>query len=119
MDSILGSENGFFAHVIDSDLVTVQIKNISKKSYVISKNFKMNHFRDFEKKKCFLTTSKNRHLIIAFANTINLRKIWNQADSFEKKNENLKTIFSNEIIVYENSETIQKFSVVTNRTSEI
>ena len=73
IDRMLNSEKGFFAHVIETDLIAVQMKNTSAKSYIIFKNLKVNHFRDFEKEGCFLTTSQNRHLTIAFVNEINLR----------------------------------------------
>ena len=52
-DPMLKSKNDFFAHVTDHNLIAMQIRNISKKSYVISKNLKIEHFRNFEKKKAF------------------------------------------------------------------
>ena len=73
LDSTLKSKKRFFAHVTGSDLIAVQVKNTSAKPYVIPKNFKLDHLRDFEEKECFLTTPKNRHLAIIIANKISIR----------------------------------------------
>ena len=38
---MLKTKNEFFVHVTDSDLMTVQIKNVFRKSFIVFKNFKM------------------------------------------------------------------------------
>ena len=90
-DKMLRSEKGFFAHVIKSDLMIVQIRNTFSRPYMISKNFRVNHLRDFDEEECFLTTSKNRHLAITSTNRINVRK--KLKNSNEPKKKSMKQCF--------------------------
>ena len=60
----LRSEDEYFAYVIDSEICVVQMRNTISRSFVISKNDKVDELKDFEKKKAYLTMSENRHLTI-------------------------------------------------------
>ena len=55
----LKSKDSFFNYIIDANIVVVQIRNILNRSYVLSKNAKIDMLRDFEKKECYLAASKN------------------------------------------------------------
>jgi hypothetical protein len=63
-DSLLRLEKEFFAHIMSPDIKAVQVRNISEKSYIISKNFKIERIKDFSEEDCHLTTSEDRHLTI-------------------------------------------------------
>lgn len=43
----------FFTHVTDSNLITMQVWNTLTKSYTVSKNFKIGHLRNYDKKNAF------------------------------------------------------------------
>ena len=60
----LRSEDEYFAHIIDSEICAVQIRNTISRSFVISKNDKLNELKDFEKNEAYLAMSENRHLTI-------------------------------------------------------
>ena len=106
----LNSENEFFAHVTEFDIIAVQIRNISEKFYTISKNLKIGHIRDYDEKKCFMTTSKTSHLAMTSDSIVDIR---------ETLNHKLKTILSNDIIIYGNEPTIEKINVITKKTSGV
>ena len=89
LDSNLDSKEGFFAHVIGLDIKTVQIRNISKKPYVFSKNFKIEHIKDYDEKNCYLISSKDKHLAVVFKKIDVLRKIQEKTEkAFERKSKN-------------------------------
>ena len=50
---LLNFESEYFAYVTDFNFVTVQIKNFTIKLFIISKNFKIKHLRDYDKKNFF------------------------------------------------------------------
>ena len=77
-----------------SDVKAIQIRNISKKSYVLSKNFKIKHIKNYDEEKCYLIFSKNKHLAVIFKKIDVFRKI-------QKKiiEETLKRKSENEIII--------------------
>ena len=62
------SNDEFFVHIVDVNVDAVQIRNVTNKSCIISRNVKINKLHDFEKKNCYVVDSKNRHLaaVIAF-----------------------------------------------------
>lgn len=72
--SALNSKSEFFAHVIELNLIIVQMRNTFKISYVILKNFKMSNLQNYVEKECYLTRSKNRHLAI-ISQFIDIKKI--------------------------------------------
>ena len=110
------SKKGFFAHVTNFEIKAVQVKNTSVKSITISKNFKIEHLRDYSKKKCFLTTSKNRHLAVVSEQKFDLKQTLKKSVINKPK---MKTVLSNDITMYENKNTIQKLTVITKKTSQI
>lgn len=93
MNEKLEMKNEFFAYVIEFDVKAVQIRNVSNKSYVLAKNFKIGHIKNYSEKKCYMVSSKERHLTIIFKNSV-MRKIREKI----KKNTN-ETKFDNEIII--------------------
>lgn len=62
---LLGPKGGFFTHVTDANLMAIQVQNISRRPYVMPKNFKIGHLRDYDKKEYFLATLKDCYLTIA------------------------------------------------------
>ena len=103
-------EGGFFAHVTNSEIVAVQMRNISKNSYTLSKNLKIEHIRNYDEKNYFMTTPKSFYLTVTSESIVNIRKILNH-----KK----KTVLTNDITVYENESTTKKIEVITKKTFEI
>ena len=61
------TKKNFFAYIIDVNITTIQIRNAINTSITISRNFKLNKLQKYDEKNCFLTTSKNRHLIVKFS----------------------------------------------------
>ena len=89
LNNNLGPKKDFFAHVIGSDIKVIQIRNISKKSYVFSKNFKIEHIKDYDEKNCYLISSKDKHLAVIFKKIDVLRKIQEKTEeAFERKSKN-------------------------------
>ena len=96
--SDMNFENDFFSYITNANVITIQMRNVFFKSYVVFKNVKIDHLNDYAKKKCFFVDSKQRHLIV-MSKKIDLKKIFTT-----------KTMFQNEIIVYENESTMNKIS---------
>ena len=61
-NQMLKQENDFFAVIIDFNSMTVQIRNVNNQSYRISRNLKIDNFRDFEKKDCYAINVDDNHL---------------------------------------------------------
>lgn len=107
----LKSKNKYFAYVTKIKMIAIQIKNTSTKSYVISKNFKIEHFCNYDEKNCFLTTSKNNHLIVISNQILNVKTL--------KTNEFIKTMLLNDITIYENEFTVKKLQIISKTTSNV
>lgn len=107
---MLKSENEYFVHVTKSKLIIIQMKNISKKSYTMFKNFKIDHLRDYDEKKIFLTHLKDCHFAVASSKIVNVKK------ALKRKKE---TIFQNGIKIYENERTISKIKIIIEKKSQI
>ena len=60
-DVRLESNDEFFVHIVDVNVDVVQIRNVTNKFCIISRNVKIDKFHDFEKKNCYVVDSKNRH----------------------------------------------------------
>ena len=100
---MLKLENKFFAHITNSNLIAMHIKNIFFKFFVILKNLKIDQLKNFFEKKCYLTDSKQRYLTIMI-DKIDLKKILQT-----------KTMFQNEVIVYKNEFAVKKiFTMIEN-----
>ena len=63
-NSRLKAKDDFFAHIIDVNLIVVQVRNSTNQSITIFRNFKLEKLNDYDEKDCFLIASKNRHLIV-------------------------------------------------------
>ena len=94
LDNNFEPKRNFFVYVIKSDIKTIQIRNISKKSYVLSKNFKIGHIKNYDEKDCYLISSKNKHLAIMFKKTNVFRKIQKKISEKTSKRKS-----NNEIII--------------------
>lgn len=93
----LSLENDFFAHVIEFKLIVVQVRNASKYSYIMLKNFKMSKFCDYAKKDSYIIESKECYLTIVSQFT-DVKKIINLSKLFSKE-----TILPNEITIYDDT----------------
>ena len=74
MKRILKFEKKYFVHVTSFNLISIQIKNISDKSYTISKNFKIEYLRDFDEENCFMTSFENNRLTMTSSQIMNVKK---------------------------------------------
>jgi hypothetical protein len=112
----LDLEKKFFNHIMINNLMKVQIRNILDQTYVIFKNYKIERMNDIHQTKSLIVFSKNRHLTIAFNKLsklkINSRKIQNSNMSRKKS---LEIVLSNEIIIHENKETIERITNVIDK----
>ena len=61
-NQMLKQENDFFVIIIDFNSMTMQIRNVNDQSYRVSRNLKIDNFRDFEKKDCYLVNVDDNHL---------------------------------------------------------
>ena len=112
MKRMLESEKEYFAHVTNFNLVAIQVRNTSDRSYTISKNFKIEHLRDFDEKNCFMASPEDSHLAVASSQTIDVRKAL--------KSENfMKITLANEITVYGDETIVRKLQAITEKTSEV
>jgi hypothetical protein len=92
----LRSQEEFFAHVISSNFVVVQVRNTTTMSYYVLKNFKIDRLMNYFEDECFLIKSKEKHLTIMSHNNTNSKKAL-----FIAKIEDLKNVFFNDIIAYD------------------
>lgn len=114
---LLGPKRGFFAHVIDADIKIVQVKNTFDRSFIISKNFGVEHLRDYSKEECFLAASKNCNLVISSTQKLDFEKGLKR-ETLNKSNE-LETVLPNEITIYGDREIVIKLVVITEKISQI
>ena len=112
MKRMLKFEKKYFVHITSLNLVAVQVRNISNRSYTISKNFKIEHLRDFDEKDCFMTTFENNHLTVTSSQIMNVKK------TLKSKNF-MKITFANEITVYEDEAIVKKIQTIIEKISEI
>ena len=112
MKRMLKSKKKYFVHVTSFNLVAVQIKNILNRSYIIFKNFKMKHLRDFDEKNCFMISFENSHLAMTSNQIMNVKTAL-------KSKKFMKTTLFNEITMYENEITMKKLQIITEKTSKI
>ena len=112
MKRMLKSKKKYFVHVTNSNLIVVQIRNTSSKSYIIFKNFKIEHLRNFDKESCFMTSFKNNHLTVILNQIINVKKAL-------KSKKLIKITLFNEITIYENETTMKKLQIIIEKTLKI
>lgn len=110
-DPMLRPEGGFFAHVTDHDIVAVQVRNTSRKPYVIPKNLKVGHLRDFDEEGCFLTASEDRHLAVTSGKSLDIRETLTKSIK--------ETVLPNEITVYGDTDTVKKLTAIADETSQV
>lgn len=108
----LSPKGDFFAHVIESKLVVVQIKNAFNMSYMISKNFKISKLHDYSEEECYMTRSKYRYLTIV-SQFINIK------ESLSMRLFAKKTILQNKVTVYDDAMACQKIAIVVEVHSTI
>ena len=65
-NQMLKQKNDFFVIIIDFNSMTIQIRNVNNQSYRISRNLKIDNFRDFEKKDCYAINVDDNHLATMF-----------------------------------------------------
>ena len=70
----LNFEGRFFVHVTSSEILAVQIRNTSGKSYTMPKNLKIDHVRNYDKEDRFMITSESFYLAVASGSIVNIRK---------------------------------------------
>ena len=109
----LKTDDEFFAHIIGFEVIAIQIRNTSTKSYIVSKNFKLKHLKNYDEKNCFMTASENSYLTVTSIEIVNIR---NRFDSSKKKSE---TILSNEITIYGDAPTVKKINTVIEKISDV
>ena len=112
MKRMLKFEKKYFVYVTNLNLVIIQIRNISDKSYIIFKNFKIEHLRDFDEKNCFMILFENNHLTMISDQIMNVKTTL-------KSKKFMKTTFFNEITMYGNETTMKKLQTITEETSKI
>lgn len=103
----LGPEGGFFAHVADANLVAVQVRNTSSKPFVVPKNFKIGHLRDYVEEGCYLADPEDRHLAVV-SSKIDLRK-----------KISLDTVLPNGVTVYGDSSAVNRITTIVDEYSDI
>lgn len=110
----LNSKNEFFAHVIESNLITVQMRNAFHKTFIISKNLKMSKFQNYIENDFCIMRSKNCYLIIV-SQIVDIKKLTKLSIESTLK----KTILSNEIIVYDDSKVSQQLNSMIKTYSNV
>lgn len=118
IERMLRSEDEYFAHVTGPNIVAIQVRNTSIKSYIVLKNLKVEHLRDYDEEDCFLTTSEDRHLAIASGGSIDVKNALKSNKSAEN-GEFMKTTLPNKITVYGDKTTVDKLQAIIEETSSI
>ena len=114
IDEKLESKGGFCAHVVDSNIKIVQVRNTSAKVYVLSKNLKIDHLKEYEKHECYLILSEERHkAVITKKNSI----LWKFHEEF--KDDSLKNKLENEITIWSDEVTIKRIKTVIDQYSNV
>lgn len=113
---LFDSKKNFFAHVINANVIAVQVQNISTKSMIISKNFEVGHLCDYFEEGCFLTASKNYHLIITSVQKLDLKHEIKKAAINKSK---MKMVLFNGITIFGDKKTANRLTVATKKTSKI
>lgn len=60
----LESSDDFFAHIVNTNIKTIQVKNVFNKVFIISKIFLIDKLQNYDKNNCYLAYSKNIYLAI-------------------------------------------------------
>ena len=60
----LGSEGDVFTHIVDANISMVQIRNVTHKATIIFCYAKLERVINYEKKRCYLASLKNAHLVV-------------------------------------------------------
>lgn len=55
---MLKIEDKYFFYIIEFNIIAMQVRNILRKSYIIFKNFKIEYFKDYNKKNIFYQIRK-------------------------------------------------------------
>ena len=111
----LKSKKNVYFHIVNVNIFMIQICNIIDETYIISRHVKLNRVLDYEKKDCYMTTSKNAHLIVKskkqiFKNSFKLvlTKFVNVSMLIDELILNLVTIVNNVVFDIENFDTTTK-----------
>ena len=120
----LKSKNNVYFHHVNVNIFMIQIRNIINKTYIISRHIKLNYVLDYEKKNCYMTTSKNAYLTIKlkkqiFKNSFKLilTKLVNVSMLIDELTLNLTTIINNVVFDIDVFNTTTK--LIANRISLI
>ena len=63
-------KNDVYFYIVNINISMIQIRNVINKTYIISRHVKLSCVFDYEKKNCYITTSKNVYLTIKFKKQI-------------------------------------------------
>ena len=124
-NNMLRFKEKFFAYIMSSKITAVQVRNTTNRLYTILKNFKIEHLKDFNKKKCYLIASENRHLVINSSKQINeviktLKTIVRTTMITLNLNiKSMKTILSNEVTIYDDKFAINRNVTIINEFFDI
>ena len=77
-NQMLKQKNNFFTVIIDFNSMTIQIRNVNNQFYRISRNLKIDNFRDFEKNNCYAINVDDNHF--ATMSSTNWTKRFRQLD---------------------------------------
>lgn len=109
-ERMLGPEGRYFAHMTGLNIVAVQVQNIAVKLYIISKNFKIGHFRDYDKEGCFMIDPKDYYFAVILVRIVDIKGMLNI---------NKETVLSNKITIYGDKITVDKIIAITEETSKV
>ena len=110
----LDSKDKFFADVMRLDVKMIQIRNTSKKFYVLSKNLKIEYVKDYTEQDCYMISSKDEHQTIVIKKNNLFRKIHEEINMT-----NRKTKMKNDIMIYNNDTTIIKIKRIIDEYSDV
>lgn len=56
----------FFAHIINANVETIQVRNVFNKIFIVSKKILINKLQDYNKNDCYLIYFENAYLAMTF-----------------------------------------------------
>lgn len=63
-DITLESSEEFFAHIVNANVETIQVRNVFNKIFIVSKNLLIEELQNYDEDECYLAHSKDAHLVV-------------------------------------------------------
>ena len=67
----LDSNDDFLAHIVSTNIIAIQVRNATDKTFIVVKNIRVENLQNFDEEDCYLASSDDDHLtVVSFSNWI-------------------------------------------------